>query len=111
VVLAFAGVELVVLGLALLFYARHARDGDRLTLAGASLAVEQSDGPRVQRTEFRTAWVAIEPSKGEGSLVEISGDGQRAHIGRFLRPELRPALARELRQALRAASDSAAGAE
>jgi uncharacterized membrane protein len=38
---------------------------------------------------------------GEGSLVEITGQGHRMRVGRYLRPDLRTALARELRQALR----------
>jgi uncharacterized membrane protein len=107
VVLAFAGLELALVGLALLIYARHARDGDTLTLAGASLSVEQALGSRTRRTEFRAEWVSVEPSHGEGSLVELSGQGQRVRIARFLRPELRAALARELRLALRSARQTA----
>lgn len=103
VVLAFTGLELALVGLALLVYARHARDGDTLTLSGESLAVEQALGGRTRRTEFRAEWVSVEPSHGEGSLVELSGQGQRVRVARFLRPELRTALARELRLALRSA--------
>jgi len=33
--------------------------------------------------------------------VEFSGQGQRVRVGRYLRPELRSALARELRLAVR----------
>jgi uncharacterized membrane protein len=102
-VLAFAGLELAVVGAALLVYARHARDGDTLTLDGQSLAVEQAQGSRTQRTEFRAEWVSVEPCHGEGSLLELSGQGQRVHIARFLRPEMRAALAQELRLALRSA--------
>ncbi len=108
VVLAFAGLELLALGAALLVYARHARDGDTLTLAGQSLAVEQSHGGRVRRTEFRAEWVAVEPSHGEGSLVQLSGEGHEVRIGRFMRPDLRPALAQEIRAALRTVRGAAA---
>ncbi len=101
VVLAFSGLELGLIGLAFLIYARHARDGDTLTLSGQSLAVEQSLGGRATLTEFRAEWLCIEPRSGEGSLVELAGQGQRVCIGRFLRPELRAALAQELRLALR----------
>jgi len=45
--------------------------------------------------------VRVEPVHGEGSLVEITGQGRRIRVGRYLRPELRMALARELRQAVR----------
>lgn len=111
VVLAFAGIELLAVGLALLVYARHARDGDTLTLSGQWLAVEQACGARTAHTRFRTPWVSVEPSAGEGSLVEIRGEGQRVCVGRFVRPEGRAALAREIRQALREARQAAPDTE
>lgn len=103
VVLAFAGLELLLVGVALLAYARHACDGDTLTLAGQWLSVEQACGPHTRLTRFRAQWVRVEPSAVDGSLVELSGEGQRVHIGRFVRPELRFDLAREIRLALREA--------
>ena len=109
-VLAFAGIELVAVGLALLVYARHAADRETLTLMGRSLQVEQCFGSRVDRTDFAADWLTVEPAAGQGSLVEISGRGQSVRVGRFLRPELRGALARELRLALRRAPAPAARA-
>lgn len=103
VVLAFAGLELVMLGIALLVYARHATDADTLTLSGPTLSVEQTDGSVCRTARFRAEWVAVEPTHGDGSLVELSGQGQRVRIGRFLRPEMRAAFAQELRLALRTA--------
>ena len=100
-VLAFTGFELFAVGLALLAFARHAADQETLTLIGRSLQVEQSFGSRVARTDFSADWLTVEPAAGQGSLVELSGRGQRVQVGRFLRPELRGAFARELRQALR----------
>ena len=51
--------------------------------------------------EFAPAWVRVEPAHGDRSLIELSGEGKRIAIGRFVRPELRRALADELRAALR----------
>jgi uncharacterized membrane protein len=45
--------------------------------------------------------VRVEPKDDDRSLIELSGQGRRVQVGRFLRPELRPALAKEIRQALR----------
>jgi uncharacterized membrane protein len=103
VVLAFAGLELFVLGAALLVYARHATDADTLTLSGPTLSVEQTDGNARRSLRFRAEWVSVEPSHGDGSLVELTGQGQRVRIGRFLRPEMRAVFAQELRLALRSA--------
>lgn len=102
VVLAFAGLELLLVGVAMLAYARHAGDRDVITLAGPQLEVENHCGRRVSRADFRAEWVAVEPAAGQGSLVELSGLGQRVRVGRFVRPELRAGLASELRRALRA---------
>ncbi|MBU6258154.1 MAG: DUF2244 domain-containing protein [Burkholderiales bacterium] len=103
-VLPFAGIELVALGLALRIYGLHATDRETLTLVGPWLQVEQRCGQRVDRTDFGAAWTRVEPVAGQGSLVELSGHGLSVRVGRFLRPELRPAFARELRQALRRVS-------
>ena len=101
-VLAFAGIEMLLVGAALLVYARHAADCERITLAAGALCVEHQHGEQTDRAQFRAAWVRVEPRLGEGSLVELSGDGQRQCVGRYLRPEMRTPLAQELRAALRA---------
>lgn len=100
-VLPFAGVELAVLGLALLVAARHAGDAETITLARRELRVEHRCGRRTERAAFRAEWVRVEPTHGAQSLLELTGQGQRARIGRYLRPEWRSALAQELRAALK----------
>jgi len=102
-VMAFAGIELLLVGLALLAFARHVGDRDVLTLAGRSLSVEQVRGHRTARTDFTAEWLTVEPVGDRGSLVQLSGEGRTVRVGRFLRPELRAAFARELRLALRRA--------
>lgn len=100
-VLPFAWVELGLVGLAFLVYARHASDGETIRLAGERLVIEQEDGGKTRRCEFRRQWVKVEPGRADNSLIALSGQGRTVHVGRFVRPELRPALARELRMALR----------
>jgi uncharacterized membrane protein len=100
-VLPFAGIELLALGAALLLYARHASDRERMVLAPGRLTVECTLGRRTDRVEFAPAWVRVEPAAGDRSLIELSGQGKRIAVGRFVRPELRRALADELRAALR----------
>jgi len=102
-VLAFTALELTLVGLALLAFARHAGDFESLTLVGRSLQVQQSYGSRVAHTDFTADWLTVEPAAGQGSLVELSGRGQTVRVGRFVRPELRAAFAQELRLALRQA--------
>lgn len=104
-VLGFAGLEVVAVGLAMLVFARHAGDRETLTLVGASLLVEQCIGHRVERSDFAAGWTSVEPAAGQGSLIEISGQGRTVRVGRFLRPELRADLAQDLRAALRRSVD------
>lgn len=103
-ILPFAWLELAAVGLGFLAYARHATDGERISLQGARLVVELESAGHLERTEFDREWVRIEPSRGDRSLIEVSGRGRSVSVGRFVRPELRPLLARELRLALRGAA-------
>lgn len=103
-VLGFAALEMTVLGLALLVFARHAGDRETLTLVGPALRVEQQFGGRTTCTDFAAEWLRIEPVAAQGSLIQLSGQGRSVRVGRFVRPEWRTALAGELRRALRCSS-------
>lgn len=100
-VMPFAWLELIAVGSAFLVYARHAGDGEKILLQGGQLVVELESAGRTQRAEFNREWVRVEPRSGDGSLIEVSGQGRSVRVGRHLRPELRPALAREIRFVLR----------
>jgi uncharacterized membrane protein len=102
-VLPFTWIELVAVGAAFLAYGRHAADREHILLQGGRLVVELESAGRLERAEFNRDWVRVEPAADDRSLIEVSGQGQRVNVGRFVRPELRPALARELRRALREA--------
>ena len=100
-VMPFAWLELLAVGAAFRVYARHATDGERIVLQGSRLVVELESAGRLERAEFNREWVRVEPKSGDGSLIEVSGQGRSVSVGRHVRPELRPALAREIRHALR----------
>jgi uncharacterized membrane protein len=100
-VLPFAGIELLAVAAAFWAYGRHAADREEVTLYRGELRVEHHCGRRIDRARFCVEWLRIEPARAGASLVELSGRGQRICVGRYLRPELRAALAHELRVALR----------
>ena len=102
-ILPFAWVELAAVGAAFLAYARHATDGETISLRGRQLVVEVENAGHLERAEFNRDWVRVEPLAGDRSLIELSGQGRRVNVGRYLRPELRPVLAQEIRRALREA--------
>lgn len=102
-VMPFALLEVVAVGAAFVLYARHAVDSERIAFTGSQLVVELDRAGKTERVEFNPAWLRIEPSADERSLVELSAQGRSVRIGRFLRPELRPDLAKEIRAAVRSA--------
>ncbi len=97
----FAVLELLVVGIAFLMYARHATDGERVRLAQGQLVVEVEQAGRVMRTVFQREWVRVQPPADGEDLIALSGHGQTVLLGRHVRPELRDALAKELASALR----------
>ena len=101
-VMPFAMLELLAVGTAFLVYSRHAGDAEKIMLQGGQLVIELETAGRTQRAEFNLEWVRVEPKGGDGSLIEVSGQGRSVRVGRHVRPELRPLLAREIRSALRA---------
>jgi uncharacterized membrane protein len=100
-VMPFAWLELLVVGALMLLYARHAADSESICLRGDEFTVEHACGSRIERVSFQPAWVRVEPEHGDRSLIELSGQGRRIAVGRFVRPELRYQLAEEFRWALR----------
>jgi uncharacterized membrane protein len=100
-VMPFAWCELLAVAAAMLAFARHAGDRERIALSDGRLLVETSDGGRVERIEFAQDAVRVETGRDERSLIELTGRGERIAVGRHVRPELRPWLAAELRDALR----------
>jgi uncharacterized membrane protein len=107
-VMPFAWLEMLAVGAAILVYGRHAADRESICLRREALCVECACGRQVERVEFRPEWVRVEPELDDRSLIELSGQGRRVAIGRFVRPELRRQLADELRWALRRRETGAA---
>ena len=99
-VMPFAWLEVLAVGAALLVHARHVTDRESIRLHGGVLTVERACGPRTERCEFCTEWVRVAPTRGDGSLIELSERGRKVVVGRFVRPELRSQLADEMRWVL-----------
>lgn len=96
----FALLEALVLTGAFHCHARHARDGEILTLHDGCLAVEEHCGGKVSKTVFQAAWVSVKVPPGQRDLLALSQCGTHVDIGRHLPPTLRRRVAQELRQTL-----------
>ena len=97
----FAFLELVFLAIAFLVYARHARDAERIVLQNAQLHVEIETAGRCVRVNFPCTLVRVSRDGHAASLIKLSCKGQSVTVGRYIRPEWREALAKEMVTALR----------
>jgi uncharacterized membrane protein len=102
-VLPFAGLEMLALGFALLVYARHATDYERVCILDGMLVVETASGSRVTREVFNPQWVRVEPGESLRSLVMLRCGEREVRVGCYLEPYRRHRFAQELAAALRQA--------
>jgi uncharacterized membrane protein len=109
-VLAFSLLELGCVGLALLLYARHALDRERISLTNDCLLVEcvQAQVRSQARLDpLRTRVLTGADAALGGSrptLITLESRGVRVEVGRFVNEAQRRQVARELRLALRQVS-------
>ncbi|KAB2904432.1 MAG: DUF2244 domain-containing protein [Burkholderiaceae bacterium] len=103
VAMSVAGFCVAAAGWALVVFGRHMKDAETISLQGASLVVERETAGRKVRSEFDRSRVHVEPKACDRSLIMVSAQGRSVEVGRYVRPELRQALASEIRMALRTA--------
>jgi len=101
-VVPFAGLELVLLGVAFTICARHATDYERIALNAGCLTVEVCESDEVRRHEFNPAWARVMLNRdGFGSRVVLKSSGRSLEIGRHLHVQARRELADALGERLR----------
>ncbi|NUT15958.1 MAG: DUF2244 domain-containing protein [Cupriavidus sp.] len=100
-VLPFASIELIGLGIALLVYARHATDYERVSITDGTLVVETASAGRVTRQEFNPCWVRIELGESFRALVTLRSGRREVQVGCYVDPYRRRKFAQELAAALR----------
>lgn len=96
IILVFALLEMLVLGAALLVYARHAADYERVTLAQGALVVEAVSANRVIRHEFNARWVRVELEASPRAELVLHSGRLAVPVGRYLDPGRRRRFAQEL---------------
>jgi len=103
-VLPFAGLEMVALGVA--FYVISRRDGDfeRFTIDNDAICIEASDRGASCRVEFNRAWAHLVRRMslhGRGCTLALRSHGKEVAIGRLMSEEQRLVWSRELEGRLR----------
>ena len=124
-VLAFSLLELALVGLALLVYARHATDHERIALSESGLLVTCVQADRRELVRLDPLWTRVVepdergprghapdghvpdghvPNDRRRTLIQLESRGVKVEIGRFVDDARRRQVARELRHALRSVS-------
>jgi uncharacterized membrane protein len=108
-VLAFALVEVAVLALALLHYARHATDQEHIALTDGCLLIERIEAGQLEQIRLDPCWTRIVIPCGRRlgapeRLIRLESRGVRVDVGGFVSEEARQKVAQELRRELRASS-------
>jgi uncharacterized membrane protein len=110
IVLAFSVLELACVGLALLLYARHALDRERIALSSDCLLVECVQAEVRSQARLDPLWTRVltsadaVPGGPRRALITLESRGVRVEVGRFVNDAQRRQVARELRLALRQVS-------
>lgn len=106
-VVPFTVVELTVLGIALLIYARHATDYEKIIIHDGVMDIEVLDGWRLIHKKWPLLWLRIENPKlskeatkdPQKSLVKIEYGNDFIYLGLHTFPEKRQELANKIRRA------------
>ena len=85
-VLPFAGLELLGLGIALLAYARNAADYERVSVTDGMLVVETASASRITREVFNPRWVRVELGESFRAPVVLRSDKRSVQVGLYLDP-------------------------
>ena len=100
-ILPFTLLELAVLAIALLIYARHATDYEKIDIRQGELLVETSNAGKVMQFVFNPSWVRVDSVLNSQKLISINYQGQVLEVGRFIHVSLRKNYLVEFAQALR----------
>jgi uncharacterized membrane protein len=99
-VVPFALIEVSVLGVAFLCYARHAGDYERIEASPGRLRVEASHGASLRVEEVSPLWVRVDYRGRSSEPIVLVAGRQKIAVGRFVPDHRKPALVQELRGAL-----------
>lgn len=95
-VMPFTLVELVILAIALVVYARHTTDYESLKFSEGVFEIESSHKGDRQHHRWNALWVTLSPDLNQRDLIVLSYQGKQHHIGRFLTVAQRRKFLKEL---------------
>lgn len=103
-VLVFSVVEAGVVVAAVLHYARHATDQERVALKDGSLLIERIEAGKSDKFELDAYFTRIVVPTKRRTLIQLESRGVKVEIGSFVSEKIRQQVAHEMRRELRVAS-------
>lgn len=100
VVLPFAVVECLALGVAFFVYSRHACDHERIEVSPHGVSVELVQGVRRMAFHVPRQWLRVEWEDDRSSLVNLRSGQQVVPLGRFVDQASRRKFVVDLKRAL-----------
>lgn len=94
-VLPFAGVEVAAVVLALVHYARHARDGEWIAVDGDQVVWQRVRGQTVENGRADMCGLRVKEGREQGAAVELLARGRPLEFGRHAAPMVRDRFAAE----------------
>lgn len=103
-VFAFAMLEITIVVSALLYYARHATDQERVRLYDDRLHIERTEAGRVECFTLDPLWTRIVVPNRRRQLIALESKGVKVELGSYISETARRAVAREMQATLRHAT-------
>ncbi len=100
-ILIFTVIELTVLGVALIIYARHALDYESIAINGTALQIEKNIGGKIERHVFNTRWLTLTQEESGKRLIRVEERSKEMPIGIFVPLDARPQFYQDLRAQIR----------
>lgn len=100
IVLPFAGLELSLVALAFVVYARHAADYEMVQLSRYQLKITSASGSKLTEITLSPQWVRLDYDGKYKAPLVLSHQGEKIKFGRYIAERDKPSMHKELRAAL-----------
>jgi uncharacterized membrane protein len=99
-VMVFSVLEMTAVGVAFMYFARHATDRELIALGDDGLVVELVQAEQVSQYWMNPQRTRVELPVIRHGLIGLEADGDRVEVGRYLTEQKRRAFAHELKNEL-----------
>lgn len=107
-ILVFSALEMVLVAIAFLYYARHATDREHIALTDDCLLIEIEEAGETRCTRLDRHWARVSVPVQPQDLIRVRARNVEVQVGRFATSAERQQLAHDLQQELQSHNGSLA---